>query len=134
MKARVRRSPQQAWLGVTAFLSHSSLSAEERKSAEAAFAEAQDCVIVATSTLELGIDGGDLDRVIQIDAPYSVATFLQRLGRTGRRSGNVRNCLFLATSDNALLRAGALVALWEKGFVEPVLPPRRPGESPPRSR
>src|SRR4029077_5071278 len=93
-------------LGITTFLSHSSLSKEERRDAEEAFAQAQDCVIIATSTLELGIDVGDLDRVIQIDAPFSVASFLQRLGRTGRRPGAVRNCLFLATNDNALLRAG----------------------------
>ena len=113
-------------LGVSTFLSHSSLSAEERRSAEEAFAQAQDCVIVATSTLELGIDVGDLDRVIQIDAPQTVASFLQRLGRTGRRQGALRNCLFLATNDNALLRAGALISMWEAGFVEPVLPPKRP--------
>ena len=113
-------------LGLSVFLSHSSLSAEERRTSELAFAEAQDCVIVATSTLELGIDVGDLDRVIQIDAPQSVASFLQRLGRTGRRSGTSRNCLFLATSKNALLRAGALLNLWEAGFVEPVVPPPRP--------
>ena len=42
-------------------------------------------MIVATSTLELGIDVGDLDRVIQIGAPRTVASFLQRIGRTGRR-------------------------------------------------
>jgi ATP-dependent Lhr-like helicase len=113
-------------LGVSVFLSHSSLSADERRTSEQAFAEAQDCVIVATSTLELGIDVGDLDRVMQIDAPWSVASFLQRLGRTGRRSGSTRNCLFLATSEDALLRAGALLALWESGFVEPVAPPKRP--------
>lgn len=113
-------------LGISVFLSHSSLSADERRTSELAFAEAQDCVIVATSTLELGIDVGDLDRVIQIDAPWSVASFLQRLGRTGRRSGTSRNCLFLATSENALLRAGALLDLWESGYVEPVSPPARP--------
>jgi ATP-dependent Lhr-like helicase len=113
-------------LGVSVFLSHSSLSAEERRTSEKAFSEAQDCVIVSTSTLELGIDVGDLDRVIQIDAPWTVASFLQRLGRTGRRSGALRNCLFLATSENALLRAGALLDLWESGFVEPVAPPARP--------
>lgn len=113
-------------LGISVFLSHSSLSAEERRTSEQAFAEAQDCVIVATSTLELGIDVGDLDRVIQIDAPWSVASFLQRLGRTGRRLGTSRNCLFLATSENALLRAGALLDLWESGYVEPVAPPARP--------
>lgn len=69
--------------GVTTFLSHASLSMDERRRAEEAFAEARDCVIVSTSTLELGIDVGDLDRVIQIDAPNTVASFLQRLGRTG---------------------------------------------------
>lgn len=45
-------------------MSHSSLGVEERRDAERAFAQAQDCVIVATSTLELGIDVGDLDHVI----------------------------------------------------------------------
>ena len=113
-------------LGITVFLSHSSLSAEERRTSEQAFAEAQNCVIVSTSTLELGIDVGDLDRVIQIDAPHSVASFLQRLGRTGRRSGTTRNCLFLATSENALLKAAGLLELWASGFVEPVRPPARP--------
>jgi ATP-dependent Lhr-like helicase len=49
-------------------------------------------VIVSTITLELGIDVGDLDRVIQVDAPTTVASFLQRLGRTGRRAGSSRNC------------------------------------------
>jgi ATP-dependent Lhr-like helicase len=67
---------------ITAFVSHASLSADERRRAEEAFAEARDCVIVSTSTLELGIDVGDLDRVIQINAPRTVAAFLQRLGRT----------------------------------------------------
>jgi ATP-dependent Lhr-like helicase len=46
-------------------------------------------VIVATSTLELGIDVGDLDRVIQIDSPATVSSFLQRMGRTGRRPGSL---------------------------------------------
>jgi len=112
--------------GVSTFVSHSSLSAEERARAEEAFSSGNDCVIVATSTLELGIDVGDLDRVIQIDAPGAVSSFLQRLGRTGRRPGTKRNCLFLATHDDALLQAAALIQLWADGFVEPVLPPARP--------
>src|SRR5690606_6215751 len=95
-------------LGVATYISHSSLSLEERRAAEAAFSEGNDCVIVATSTLELGIDVGDLDRVIQIDAPFTVASFLQRIGRTGRRAGTSRNCLFLATKEPAFLRALAL--------------------------
>ena len=111
---------------ITTFVSHSSLSADERRRSEQAFAEARDCVVVATSTLELGIDVGDLDRVIQIDAPRTVASFLQRLGRTGRRPGTTRNMLFLATGDDALLQAAALLRLWAKGFVEPVAPPPAP--------
>jgi ATP-dependent Lhr-like helicase len=112
--------------GVTTYLSHASLSLDERRQAEQAFAEARDCVIVSTSTLELGIDVGDLDRVIQINAPSTVASFLQRLGRTGRRPGSIRNCLFLALDENSLLWAYALVLLWSRGFVEPVHAPPEP--------
>lgn len=113
-------------LGTTTFVSHSSLSATERSRSEEAFAAARDCVVVATSTLELGIDVGDLDRVIQLEAPRTVASFLQRLGRTGRRPGSVRNCLFLATREESLLRAAALTTLWGRGYVEPVTPPATP--------
>jgi ATP-dependent Lhr-like helicase len=112
--------------GVQTFVSHSSLSLDERRQAERAFAEGRDCVIVATSALELGIDVGDLDRVIQIDAPRTVSSFLQRMGRTGRRPGTRRNCLFLATDDEALLQAAGLIRLWAAGHVEPVTPPPRP--------
>lgn len=111
---------------VTVFLSHASLSADERARSEQAFAEARDCVIVSTSTLELGIDVGDLDRVIQIDSPSTVASFLQRIGRTGRRAGTSRNCLFLATRPDALLQAAGLLTLWTRGWVEPVTPPPSP--------
>jgi ATP-dependent helicase Lhr and Lhr-like helicase len=127
--SRARTEELAAYLrseGVSTFVSHSSLSAEQRRDAESAFREARDCVIVATSTLELGIDVGDLDRVIQLDAPGTVASFLQRLGRTGRRAGTHRNCLFLATSRAALLRASALVLLWREGYVEPLSPPPKP--------
>jgi len=112
--------------GIETFVSHSSLSKEERHRAERAFGEGRDCVIVATSTLELGIDVGDLDRVIQIDAPSTVSSFLQRLGRTGRRLGSFRNCLFLATTSESLLRAAAIEVLWRDGFLEPTVPPPYP--------
>ncbi|WP_068057224.1 DEAD/DEAH box helicase [Nocardia xishanensis] len=111
---------------VTVFLSHSSLSVDERTRAEQAFAEARDCVIVSTSTLELGIDVGDLDRVIQIDSPTTVASFLQRTGRTGRRADSTRNCLFLATTDDALVQAAGLLLLWGRGWIEPITPPPEP--------
>ncbi len=112
--------------GITTFLSHASLSTDERRRSEQAFAEARDCVIVSTSTLELGIDVGDLDRVIQLDAPMTVASFLQRLGRTGRRPGTTRNCLFLTRDTPSLVQAAALLVLWGHGWVEPVTPPPAP--------
>ncbi len=113
-------------LGVRTFVSHSSLSPDERRQAEKAFAEESVCVIVATSTLELGIDVGDLDRVIQIDAPATVASFLQRMGRTGRRSNTLRNCLFLATEEEGFLVAAAVVRLWRENHVESIIPPPEP--------
>jgi len=77
------------------FVTHSSLSKGHRSRAERAFASETDCVIVATSVLELGVDvgpgSGDSDR-----CTIHRSSFLQRMGRTGRREGTERNCLFLA--------------------------------------
>ena len=108
------------------FVSHASLSVAERRQAEAAFTEEKDCVIVATSTLELGIDVGDLDRVIQIDSPSSVSSFLQRMGRTGRRAGALRNCLFLTTNDDAFMLALGVTQKWSEAWVEATVPPAEP--------
>jgi ATP-dependent Lhr-like helicase len=74
----------------------------------------------------LGIDVGDLDRVVQLGAPHSVASLLQRLGRTGRRPGTTRNMTFLALDDVELIRAAGLLLLLGEGFVEPVTPPPEP--------
>jgi len=112
--------------GTSTFVSHSSLSVDDRRQAERAFRESRNCVIVSTSTLELGIDVGDLDRVLQLEAPTTVASFLQRLGRTGRRAGSRRNCLFLATNRDSLIRAAALIRLWKTGYIEPLQPPLAP--------
>lgn len=111
---------------IRTYVSHASLSVSERRQAEAAFTEEKDCVIVATSTLELGIDVGDLDRVIQIDSPSSVSSFLQRMGRTGRRTGALRNCLFLTTSDDAFMLALGITKKWSEGWVEATVPPSEP--------
>ncbi|MBK8255142.1 MAG: DEAD/DEAH box helicase [Polyangiaceae bacterium] len=111
--------------GVTTFVSHGSLGATERRDAERAFQDGKDCVIVATSALELGIDVGDLDHVLQVDSPPTVAAFLQRMGRTGRREGTTPNCTFLATTDATLLQSAALLQLFKEGWVEPVQPWRR---------
>jgi ATP-dependent Lhr-like helicase len=109
---------------VDTYVTHGSLSASSRRDAELAFERGRDCVIAATSALELGIDVGDLDHVLQLDAPPSVASFLQRMGRTGRRPGTVPNCTFLATKDKAVLQAAAILRLHRTGFVEPVRPSR----------
>ena len=106
------------------YVSHSSLAVSERQAAERAFEEGHNCVIVATSALELGIDVGDLDHVLQLDAPSTVSSFLQRMGRTGRRPNTVANCTFLATSDDAVLQAAALLRLHSAGYVEPTEPTR----------
>jgi len=111
---------------IRTFVSHASLSVSERKQAEAAFTEEKDCVIVATSTLELGIDVGDLDRVIQIDSPSSVSSFLQRMGRTGRRPGALRNCLFLTTNEDAFMLALGITQKWSEAWVEAAVPPAEP--------
>jgi ATP-dependent Lhr-like helicase len=111
--------------GVDAFVSHGSLGLVERRDAERAFHDGQDCVIVATSALELGIDVGDLDHVLQIDSPPTVASFLQRMGRTGRRDDTTPNCTFLATTDAAVLQAAGILRLFAEGWVEAVRPSYR---------
>lgn len=113
-------------LKVSTYVSHSSLGLVEREDAEQAFAESRNCVIVATSTLELGLDVGDLDHVVQVDAPTTVAGFLQRVGRTGRRAGTHRNGMLLATRSDEVVKAAALIRLVRRGFIEPVVPPPDP--------
>src|SRR3712207_9538186 len=56
--------------------------------------------------------------------PYT--TLFRSLGRAGRRAGTARNMLFLATNDEELVGAAALLLLWSQDYVEPVLPPPAP--------
>ena len=113
------------------FVHHGSVSAALRQEAEAALRDREGpTVAAATLTLELGIDIGDLDSTIQIGAPYSCTSFVQRLGRSGRRSGKSQ-MMFLelleASERNAfeqlpwtLLRAIAIIQLYlEESWVEP---------------
>ena len=68
---------------------HSSISKEYRTLAEERMKDPEHrCTAIATSTLELGIDVGDLDRVIHINAPQNVSSFIQKFGRSGRRDGH----------------------------------------------
>ena len=111
-----------AGTGVEVFIHHSSVSRADRTLAEEQFARGQNTAIVCTSTMELGIDVGDLDQVFQVDAPASVASFLQRLGRTGRRANTRANCTFFCLSSESLLQSVALLRLAEAGWVEDVQP------------
>jgi len=122
--------------GTTVFVHHSAVSKEERQLAEELFHRGSDACIVCTSTLELGIDVGDLDRVLQADAPDTVGAFLQRMGRTGRRAGQVANTTFFCQTDETVLQAIALIELAKSGWVENVdslellIRARRPGPVP----
>ena len=112
---------------------HGNLSASYRESAEEEMKDDESRMSVcATATLELGIDIGRLERAFQIDAPFTVSGFLQRMGRTGRR-GDPSEMWFVLREDHQearsmlpesipwyLLQAIALVQLYaEERFVEP---------------
>ncbi len=108
--------------GVEVFIHHSSVSRADRALAEERFTQGQNTAIIATSTMELGIDVGDLDQVMQLDAPTTVASFLQRMGRTGRRENTRSNCTFFCLTPESLLQAVALLRLAQSGWVEDVKP------------
>lgn len=102
------------------YVHHSSLSREEREDSEKEFHQGSEACIVCTSTMELGIDVGDLDKVLQVDCPATVSSFLQRMGRTGRRSGSVANTTFFIEKESKLLQAIAIVELARNNWVENV--------------
>ena len=106
--------------GTEVFVHHSAVSREERQLAEEKFHHGADACIVCTSTLELGIDVGDLDRVLQAEAPTSVGSFLQRMGRTGRRAGQAANTTFFCSSTESVVQAIALIELAKAGWVESI--------------
>ncbi len=111
--------------GTAVFVHHSAISQEERELAEERFHHGDDACIVCTSTLELGIDVGDLDRVMQSEAPGTVSSFLQRMGRTGRREGQEANTTFFCSAGETVLQAVALIELAKQGWVESVPVQRR---------
>ena len=75
--------------GDAVFAHHSAISKEDRERSAEMFAAAKRAVCVATSTLEVGIDIGDIDMVILFGLPFGWQSFLQRIGRAGRRSDRV---------------------------------------------
>jgi len=110
---------------IDVFVHHSSVSLDKRRAAEERFQRGTDACIVCTSTLELGIDVGDLDLVFQANAPSTVSSFLQRMGRTGRRVNQTANTTFLSDATGPMLQAIALVELARAKWVESVRPQTR---------
>ena len=119
---------------------HGNLSASYRESAEEEMKDDDSLLSVcATATLELGIDIGRLERAFQVDAPFTVSGFLQRMGRTGRR-GDPCEMWFVMREDHPepramlpqlipwyLIQGIALVQLYiEERFVEPPRTQRLP--------
>ena len=102
------------------FVHHSSLSKEEREESENQFYHSKEACIICTSTMELGIDVGDLDKVLQIDCPPTVSSFLQRMGRTGRRSGTIANTTFFVSESEKLLQTIAIVELARNKWIESI--------------
>jgi ATP-dependent Lhr-like helicase len=104
---------------------HSSISAATRKLAEEAFSSQDSACIICTSTLELGIDIGDLDVVVQVGPPDSVSSFLQRMGRTGRR-GKAAYVAWILENPLELLCSIAIIECAVQKSVENLRPPEKP--------
>lgn len=101
------------------FAHHASLTKDFRKMVEtfAKQARYELFTICCTSTLELGIDIGAVDSVVQYNAPYSVISLSQRLGRSGRRGGPSQ-LHFMATDPWDYVQGSAIIALLEKGELD----------------
>lgn len=109
------------------FAHHSSVSKDMRLTAEdfAKNSKGELFTICCTSTLELGIDIGSVDSIVQYNAPHSVASLGQRLGRSGR---NVRKSIlhFIATDEWSLLQGLAALSLYEEGLIDRIDPVIKP--------
>ncbi len=103
------------------FSHHSSVDREAREYVEyfAKNNNRQNFCIACTSTLELGIDIGAVDAVVQIDATHSIASLIQRVGRSGRKEGDRSNLYLYATNECSLLQSIACWLLYKEGFIEP---------------
>jgi ATP-dependent Lhr-like helicase len=103
------------------FSHHSSIDREVREYIEY-FAKnntRENFCISCTSTLELGIDIGSVDSVVQIDATNSISSLIQRVGRSGRKAGEISKLYLYATNSWSLLQSIACWLLYKEGFIEP---------------
>ena len=103
-------------------LYHGSLSKEQRRKTEAMMASGMLRAIVCTSALELGIDWGDVDKVIQVGAPKGVSRLLQRIGRANHRLDEPSEALLVPANRFEALECQAAITAIEKGELD--------GESP----
>ena len=105
---------------------HGSLSRKRRHAAEQALKEGRLTALVATASLELGIDVGDVDLVCQIGSPGSIATLLQRVGRSGHFVGGLPKGRLFPLSRDDLVESIALLQAAKKGELDEVMAPEAP--------
>ncbi len=105
---------------------HGSMSKEVRRALEEALKEGRLPALVGTSALELGIDIGAIDLVVQLQAPKSVSQGLQRVGRAGHMVGQTSKGRIYATFREDIVEAAAVVRGMLDGDVEPVQMPANP--------
>jgi ATP-dependent helicase Lhr and Lhr-like helicase len=105
---------------------HGSLSRKLRLAAEKKLKEGQIRVLIATASLELGIDVGTVDLVVQINSPRAIAVALQRVGRSGHWRGAVPKGRFFATTRDDLLECAALARAIKLGDLDRLMIPESP--------
>ena len=105
---------------------HGSLSRKLRLTAEKKLKEGQVRVLVATASLELGIDVGTVDLVVQINSPRAIAVTLQRVGRSGHWRGAVPKGRLFATTRDDLVECAALVRAIRQGDLDRLMIPESP--------
>ncbi|GAB3371794.1 DEAD/DEAH box helicase [Lysobacter rhizosphaerae] len=105
---------------------HGSLAKELRLDAEQRLKSGQLKVLVATASLELGIDIGDVDLVCQLGSPRAIAAFLQRVGRSGHHVGGVPKGRLFPSSRDDLAECAALLDCVRRGELDALVMPRAP--------
>jgi ATP-dependent helicase Lhr and Lhr-like helicase len=105
---------------------HGSLSREKRFEAENRLKNGELKAVVATASLELGIDIGSIDLVVQLGSPRSIAVALQRIGRSGHWVGAMPEGRLFATTRDELLECAALVRAIRGGAMDALAIPRAP--------
>lgn len=105
---------------------HGSLAREHRLQAEQRLKQGELKALVATSSLELGIDIGDIDLVCQIGSPRAINAFLQRVGRAGHAIGAVPKGRLFPLALDDLLECAALLAAVDRGELDRIRVPAKP--------